>query len=711
MWNILFLSDYGDTLTIYYIESFEKLQTGSEMTSLPPTDKTGRCYGESFSSNPAYEEIRSLLREGDALDDVPFDTISRNSLDPTGGTLSDSSSNEPLVGAVGGEVSRDRALRVLRRDLESSKGSERQDRPGRPEPYRTAKRLRQIGRIRSLDESSLGGSEASGGPSSPLSGGGLSSSSRNDSLAELNIASGGADLQMRCPSVFSDEDAEDSKSYGDSSTTSSSFFSASLYDKNKVPSILVSGTNESVNAKYTSELTADSNLAGDMDKEYSGSTAVHMPHYAGELISHLNVMKESGDLVNTKIHVGGVIISGHKPLLAAGSPYLASIMEGHSNSSGSKSIELEIMDVKPDMIGQVTDFIYTGKIGISSQNAQELLQQAYNKKLFLGKSVELACSEYLMGQFTTEGGSETSSTTGMASSVFSAEEDTQAASESIFHDRNYSLDILYSLNKQRQQKQFTDLVLKVEGKDFYCHRAILIAISPYFRAMLTSDMKESIEEEVTLHDLNAENFKRLLDFVYTCRLYLNDENAQEIMELACFLQLLPAISACGLYLKDQLATSNCLGILNFAYMYSCSELYDDATNFALEHFSEVITSDEYQDLQPVILSGLIADDRLNVRKEESVYQAVMLWLRYDIEERLAQLPSVLIHVRLPLINPEYYRKVVEAEPLLQQSEECKEIVQAAFKLREISGKGKHLNDIRLKLRFSMKTQVQTTIYL
>ena len=619
------------------------------MAYAPPTDKTGRCVGAS-SSNQNFDAIRSLLREGDASETASHDTevagkspshdteIAGKS--PSGNNGNDTSGSVVESATLQPEATRDRALRVLRRDLENSRGLERQatgldrERPGRPEPYRTAKRLRQIGRIRSLDESSVGGSEASasGGPPSPLSWGGLGGSSRHDSLSELNTSFGG---EYR--NVFSDEDNDDksagdsSNTGGDSSNTSGSFWSAPKYDKNKVPSILVSGTSEASLQGNMADLVPDSNLALEMDKEYEGSSVVHLPHYAQELISLMNVMRESGDLVNATIACGGITFSGHKSLFAAGSPYLANLMDSQSKPSN-KPVNIEIKDLRTELVSQLIDFIYTAKITVSNQNAQEMLNQAYNKKMFLSKSVELACSEYLMGQFTTEGGSETSSTTGMASSVFSWEEDDKSSSpESFFHDRNYPLDILYSLKKQRHQHKFTDLILKVEGIEFYCHRAILIAISPYFRAMLTSDMKESMEEEVTLHDIRADIFKRLLDFVYTCRLYLTNDNVQDVMELACFLQLLPAITACAKYLKDQLTISNSLGILSFAYMYSCSQLYEDALNFALDNFGEVTNSDEFQDMLPQILSSLIADDRLNVKKEETVYEAVMLWVRNDIK--------------------------------------------------------------------------------
>ncbi|XP_038049945.1 kelch-like protein 24 [Patiria miniata] len=525
---------------------------------------------------------------------------------------------------------------------------------------------------------------------------------------------------------FHQEDRTDSRE-----DCSSSFWSSRpRYDRSSVPSILVSGieaddnnARDEGNASRTDELVADQVARDDGNDDYANTTwtVIHHPHMASELLAVLSAMRDAGDMTDVRLKAGhktsGPALPCHLAVVCAGSPLLQkSLLENYGDrlASAGRNRILDVPKMKPEMLQLIVDFTYTSKMQITNQNAQELLQLCFNKTPFLGKSVEFACSEFLVGQFSTETESETSSTSAITSSGLSTEDETQscqsstfsAGQETLFHEYNYPLEILHILNEQRHKKtEITDLVLMVEGKAFPCHRAILVALSPYFRAMFTSAMREFRQKTVTLSDIKSSIFSRLLDFIYTCKLRINEDTAQVMLETACFLQLTPAVSACSQFLKENMVTENCLGILGFAKLYTCSQLYEDAMTHALANFKEVVTCDEFLELPADILATYIADDRLNVKTEETVFEAVVRWASADTKLRPFQLSRVLAHVRLPLIDPVYFCDFVETEPLVLQCQECRELVNTAKRLRELSGRGQHINDPNLKLRFSMTTQV------
>jgi len=72
-------------------------------------------------------------------------------------------------------------------------------------------------------------------------------------------------------------------------------------------------------------------------------------------------------------------------------------------------------------------------------------------------------------------------------------------------------------------KDLSDIIIKVEGKEFYCHKEILSASSKFFRDMFQSifpqefswiiygkgGMKESFEKEITISDVKALSFEGL----------------------------------------------------------------------------------------------------------------------------------------------------------------------------------------------------------
>ena len=51
-------------------------------------------------------------------------------------------------------------------------------------------------------------------------------------------------------------------------------------------------------------------------------------------------------------------------------------------------------------------------------------------------------------------------------------------------------------------------------------------------------------------------------------------------------------------------------------------------------------SEEFMLLPVNQLVDIISSDELNVRSEEQVYQAVMSWIKYNIQERRQHLPTV-----------------------------------------------------------------------
>ena len=62
---------------------------------------------------------------------------------------------------------------------------------------------------------------------------------------------------------------------------------------------------------------------------------------------------------------------------------------------------------------------------------------------------------------------------------------------------------------------FSDVVLCVGDRKFPVHRAILAARSPVFRAMFTSNMKESVAEEIQIEEIKPDVMEEILRCVYT----------------------------------------------------------------------------------------------------------------------------------------------------------------------------------------------------
>lgn len=73
----------------------------------------------------------------------------------------------------------------------------------------------------------------------------------------------------------------------------------------------------------------------------------------------------------------------------------------------------------------------------------------------------------------------------------------------------------------------------------------------FFLSSLCPDsggMKEQDLMCIKLHGVNRIGLKKIIDFIYTAKLSLNMENLQDTLEAASFLQILPVLDFCKVFL-------------------------------------------------------------------------------------------------------------------------------------------------------------------
>lgn len=242
---------------------------------------------------------------------------------------------------------------------------------------------------------------------------------------------------------------------------------------------------------------------------------------------------------------------------------------------------------------------------------------------------------------------------------------------------SHSEGILQVFNEFRDSRLFTDVVISVQGREFPCHRAVLSASSSYFRAMFCNDHRESREMLVEINGILAEAMDSFLTYIYTGRAKITTENVQFLFETSNLFQITTLRDACAKFLEDQLDPCNCLGIQRFADAHSLKQLASRCRTYALANFSEVAQHAEFLDLHKGELEEYLNSDDLSVSKEEMVFEAVLRWVYYSVEQRRPMLKDLLEHVRLPLLHPNYFVQTVEGDQLIQNAPECYQLLHEA----------------------------------
>ncbi|EDV27555.1 uncharacterized protein TRIADDRAFT_53368 [Trichoplax adhaerens] len=243
--------------------------------------------------------------------------------------------------------------------------------------------------------------------------------------------------------------------------------------------------------------------------------------------------------------------------------------------------------------------------------------------------------------------------------------------------RKHAAKVLHYFNKLRRKGQLCDVTLVVESKRFYCHRGILAACSPYFRAVFNENSSINPEEEICIQDADEESVEAILDYMYTANIIINENNAHILFPIASLMQLDEILDTCSQFLRDQLTLSNCLSVRTYADDHSSQDLYQTATAYIQENFTEIVLQTEFLALSITQLVAILRSGNLNVPNEEFIYQAIIDWARYDIKQRRDQLHQALQHVRLSSLNPRYLVTVVSQEPLIRCDEKCRDLVDQA----------------------------------
>lgn len=115
------------------------------------------------------------------------------------------------------------------------------------------------------------------------------------------------------------------------------------------------------------------------------------------------------------------------------------------------------------------------------------------------------------------------------------------AGELVYHctEPSHASDLMVGLNELRKSRTLCDVIICCGSREIPCHRNVLAAVSPYFRAMFTSilvllflkflfqhisetsmycilgDMIESVQRRVSIQSVEPEVMQQLVDYVYT----------------------------------------------------------------------------------------------------------------------------------------------------------------------------------------------------
>uniref|UniRef100_A0A8D0BI36 BTB domain-containing protein n=1 Tax=Salvator merianae TaxID=96440 RepID=A0A8D0BI36_SALMN len=197
--------------------------------------------------------------------------------------------------------------------------------------------------------------------------------------------------------------------------------------------------------------------------------------------------------------------------------------------------------------------------------------------------------------------------------------------------------LLAGLKELYQKQLLCDTTIVAKGERFPCHRMLLAAINPYFRAMFSNAFRESQDGVVLLEDMDPAVIQAVMNYYYTEEIALLPEMAQDLFVAASRLQILP--------------------IYELGYAHSDPALYEEAKSLVSLHFRRLSSDKTFLNLNPSTVISIISLDSLVVSSELVIYRAVWRWTMAQSTSRFPFLGKLLECVRLPLLTQEELREV------------------------------------------------------
>ena len=138
----------------------------------------------------------------------------------------------------------------------------------------------------------------------------------------------------------------------------------------------------------------------------------------------------------------------------------------------------------------------------------------------------------------------------------------------------------------------SDVQVKCGTKSFPCHRGILSARSPVFRAMLSSELSEKRDGNIDIKDFSPDVIEAMLKFMYASTVPSNDEDREhlaEVLKAADQYQLDLLKTECENTLCRGLKINNCLISLILGDMYQAEVLKRCSMKMLFENMNEVFS--------------------------------------------------------------------------------------------------------------------------
>ena len=234
---------------------------------------------------------------------------------------------------------------------------------------------------------------------------------------------------------------------------------------------------------------------------------------------------------------------------------------------------------------------------------------------------------------------------------------------------------------------------------------VLAGCSDYFRALFSHGMRDSNVDKFELTEVSLKGFRPLLDFAYTGKLKLNIHILPEILEVATFLQMRPAINLCQIYLNTIMNLEDSDDIVTLGMNFGLTELKEAQKRLILGNFLEFSRTKKFLQLDYRTLMNYLKEDSLCTTTEGKLLKCVLQWYDHDPVGREEHVHEVLDKIRYVQDGWPTIDFASSQEPFVS-NKKCREILKFCKYYMQQANQKHLVYDYRTKVRYDSSTLIQ-----
>ncbi len=226
-----------------------------------------------------------------------------------------------------------------------------------------------------------------------------------------------------------------------------------------------------------------------------------------------------------------------------------------------------------------------------------------------------------------------------------------------------------AMRKFCKEDLLTDVMLAAEGRSIPCHKVLLSAASKFFSDKIITK-PESLEHNILdIDGIDFDTLTSVVAYIYSGKIQLTVKKIEKMLPASVSLMLPELTDECKTFLDEAVNndTSDCSAVYKLAKANSLTKTADKAWQVLRRNFQDIAATDAFKDITETELQEYIRDEELNVAFEDPVFEAVVTWVRHDVNKRQNRFESLMEHITLSHCSLNFLGDVVMKEPLVQAS--------------------------------------------